>query len=260
MNMHIVNIVMKVVGAVIVLLRRNNIALIVLVFMLSIAIYSLNIDSGEAAPAAKTQSAQRIVVIDPGHGGEDPGAVSEYSGVKEKDIALAIAQSVKELLEKQNYKVIMTRTEDRLEYAPGTTSETQMRSQDLNRRKKLIDESGADIAVSIHLNKFPQTKYKGAQVFFPHDSLESERLARSIQKSIKEIADPENNREALVRGKRNELPIILFRDLKVPTVVVECGFLSNQEEEARLITSEYQSKLALAIKDGICKYLEQKIN
>lgn len=240
----------------IVVLRKNNIALIVLIFLLSIAIYGLNVESDSAA-VANGPDVQKVVMLDPGHGGEDPGAVSEYSGIKEKDINLSIAFKVKELLEKANYKVLMTRTEDKLEYE-GTTSETQMRKQDLTRRKKMMDEAGANIVVSIHLNKFPQTKYWGAQTFFPHNSPESQKLANYLQTAIKEIADPNNKRAALVKGKANELPIMILRDLKTTTAIVECGFLSNPDEEKKLATKEYQDKLAEAITSGIKNYFDKK--
>ncbi len=244
----------------IVVLRKSNIALVILILLLSIAIYSLNVNGGDAVSATgeAAEKAGRTVLLDPGHGGEDPGAVSDYSGIKEKDISLSVALKAKELLEAEGYKVLMTRTEDRLEYSPDTTSVTQKRKQDLTRRKKMMDEAGADIVVSIHLNKFPQTQYSGAQVFYPHNSPESQKLAVSIQKSVKDIVDPNNKREALVKGKANELPIIILRDVKTTTAIIECGFLSNPDEEKLLATKEHQDKLSAAVADGIKKYFEVK--
>jgi N-acetylmuramoyl-L-alanine amidase len=240
----------------IIVMKKNNILLILLIFLLSIAIYSLKLGADESKPVIG-ENTQKVVILDPGHGGEDPGAVSDYSGLKEKDVNLIIANKVKELLEKENYKVIMTRTEDKLVYQPGTTSVTEMRRQDLHRRKKMMDESGANIVVSIHLNKFKETQYYGAQTFYPHNSFESQKLAMSIQKAIKETVDPSNKREALVRGKPNELPIIILRDLKTTTAIVECGFLSNSNEEKLLASSGYEEKLAMAIKQGICNYFSK---
>jgi N-acetylmuramoyl-L-alanine amidase len=234
----------------IILMRRNNIILVGLVFLLLLTIYSLNIDENKTVAVAKQQSEQKTVILDPGHGGEDPGAVSDYSGLKEKDANLDISLRVKELLEEEGYKVFMTREEDKLEYDLQTTNIVKKRLQDLTRRKKMIDDSGADIAVSIHLNKFPKTQYYGAQTFFPPNCLESKKLAESIQKSLREIVDPENKREALLK----EEPVIIFRDLKTPTVMVECGFLSNKEEEKKLQTDEYRDKIAYAIKEGIASY------
>lgn len=240
----------------IVLVKKNNIVLIGLIFLLLITIYSLNVGVDRTASVIKEQDAQRTVILDAGHGGEDPGAVSDYSGLKEKDINLKIVFKVKELLEQENYKVILTREEDKLDYPPETKGIFYKRKNDLLKRKKIMDEAGGDIVVSIHLNKFEQTQYFGAQTFFPHNSPESTKLAVSIQKALKEIADPNNTREALVRGKPNELPIVILRDLKTPTAIVECGFLSNPEEDKKLGSEEYQNKLALAIKEGIVAYFK----
>lgn len=194
----------------------------------------------------------KIVVLDAGHGGEDPGAVSDFSGIREKEINLYIASKVKELLEAENYTIIMTREDDTLKYAEGTKRVTEKRRQDLTHRKKIMDESGADLVVSIHLNKFPQQQYYGAQVFYPPNSPESKTAAQLIQKALREIVDPENKREAMLK----KAEIIILKNLKTPTVIVECGFLSNPQEEKKLATVEYQDKLALAIKEGIMKYCE----
>ncbi|MEG6612561.1 N-acetylmuramoyl-L-alanine amidase [Pseudoclostridium thermosuccinogenes] len=238
----------------IVIVRKNNIALIMLIFLLSIVIYSLNIWSTDAAVTANDSSVQRVVILDPGHGGEDPGMVSP-GGLKEKDINLIIAFKAKELLENDNYKVIMTRTEDKLEYPEGTKGYTAKRKADLLRRKNIMDTSGADIVVSIHLNSFvDDTSQRGAQAFYPHNSTESQKLALCLQKAVKEIVDPNNKRNALVRGKPNETPIIILRDLKTPTAILECGFLSNPEDEKLLATDEHQTKLAMAIKAAVDSY------
>ena len=196
----------------IVVIKKSNAILICLIFALLAAIYSLNLDAGNETiygdgivkepkdgdiAVMKEGVAKRTVIVDAGHGGEDPGAVSDYSNLKEKDVNLKIAFKVKDLLEKENYNVIMTRTEDVLVYEPGTTEIYQKRKQDLLRRKKIMDESGADIVVSIHLNKFTETQYYGAQVFYPPDSNESRDLANYIQKALKEYADPTNKRVAM---------------------------------------------------------------
>ncbi|HOQ36934.1 MAG TPA: N-acetylmuramoyl-L-alanine amidase [Acetivibrio sp.] len=237
----------------ILVLRKDKIALIALVFVLTITFISINIGPGFNALQVTNTNVNGTVVIDAGHGGEDPGAVSDYSGLKEKDVNLIIAKRVKELLEAENFKVIMTREEDVLNYKEGTQRYTSKRAQDLMNRKKKIDESGADIAVSIHLNKFSQTQYYGAQVFFPPRSQESQELAETIQKALREKVDPGNKREALVKDNK----LIILRDLKVPTVIVECGFLSNRQEEQKLADADYQEELAQAIKDGIVEYFKK---
>lgn len=238
-------------GIVIVLVRRKSIVLAGLVFLLLLAIYSLNVDFGGAAPTSLAARGTKRVVVDAGHGGEDPGATSNYSNLAEKDVTLKIAFFLKEELEKDGYQVVMTRTEDVLQYEAGTERIFDKRKQDLTRRKKIMDEEG-DIVVSIHLNMFPQAQYYGAQAFYPPNSDKSRDLAVCIQKAIKKHADPSNNREALVKEEK----IVILRDLKTPTTVVECGFLSNREEEKKLATEEYQRKLAKAIKMGIDDYFK----
>ncbi len=235
----------------VIIVRKTSLLLVALVVLLSVALYSINFSSAEEpAIASNGATAEKLVVIDPGHGGEDPGAVSDYNHVSEKNINLYIGLKVRELLENEGFKVIMTRTEDRLEYREGTKGPSSMREQDLNRRKKLMDESGAGAVVSIHLNKFEQPKYHGAQVFFPKDPEDSQRLAISLQQSLKEVVEPGNSREALI--KRD--PLIILKNAKVPTAIVECGFLSNAEEEKKLADQTYQDTLAEAIKQGIVKY------
>ena len=236
-----------------VLIDRRNLILAILVFMLSSALFALNVGNEERVAAVSEVGSKTTVVIDPGHGGEDPGAVSDYSGTSEKNINLNIGLKVKSILEEAGYLVIMTRTEDRLEYPDGTPGYTAKRHQDLLKRKKLMDESGAGAIVSIHLNKFGQTQYHGAQVFFPKAPAESRALAVSIQQSLKEFVEPGNSREALI--KRD--PLIILKNAKYPTVIVECGFLSNSNEEKKLINKEYQDKLAEGISKGIVAFLTE---
>ncbi|NLW02393.1 MAG: cell wall hydrolase [Clostridiaceae bacterium] len=236
----------------ILLIKRRNAALILLILVLSIAIFSLEGSDDQLALAANKQY-KATVVLDPGHGGEDPGAVSNYSGIAEKDINLRIALLLREILEEDNYRVIMTRQEDVLNYKPGTKNITDKRRQDLTGRRKLIDSSGADIVVSIHLNKFEDPQYYGAQAFYPPGSPDSERLAVCVQNALREHVDPANNRKALVKKER----IVILRDLVVPTALVECGFLSNSQEEALLRTTDYQEKIAKALKKGIGQYFAE---
>jgi N-acetylmuramoyl-L-alanine amidase len=235
----------------IIIVKKSNIIMIALIFLLVIAIFSLNVGGEDrAVTVAKDKDVQKTVLLDPGHGGEDPGAVSDYSGAKEKDINLAIALKVRKLLDDDGYKVLMTREEDKLEYDPSTTNIVQKRKQDLLRRKKMMDEAGADIVVSIHLNKFGQTQYYGAQTFYPPGSAESQKLAVSIQKSLREMLDPNNSRQSLVQKD----PMIILKNLKTTTAIVECGFLSNPEEEKKLVQEEYQDRIAAAIAEGINEY------
>lgn len=233
----------------IVVMKKSNILLVGLIFLLLVALYSLNTDIG-GSRATSGEEAKKTVIIDPGHGGEDPGAVGSF--LKEKEVNLKIALKVRDLLQKDGFNIIMTREDDRLEYSEGTTNVTEKRRQDLTRRKKMMDDSGANIVVSIHMNRFPESQYYGAQTFYPPDSPESFKLATDLQNSIRDIADPQNKRQAMLKKDQ----IIILKDLKTTTAMVECGFLSNEQEEKKLATEEYQDKLAAAIADGIKHYLK----
>jgi N-acetylmuramoyl-L-alanine amidase len=235
----------------IVLLKKSNILLILLVFVLVASIFSLNFGDEEWVFVTKDAD-KKVVIIDAGHGGEDPGKVSSYSGLKEKDLNLIVAEKTKKLLEEEGlYEVVMTREEDVLVYEEGTAEIYEKRKQDLTRRKEIMDQyQQKGIVISIHANSFPETKYYGAQTFYPPDSPESKKLAEVLQQSLREHLDPDNKRQPQLKKER----IVILRDLKTPTVIIETGFLSNEAEEAKLATDEYQSKLAEAIVKGINQY------
>jgi len=245
----------------IVVIRKKNILFVSLLLLFSITVFSIGFAVDYSKPVTGTndevpsnQVQVKTIILDAGHGGIDPGAVSDYSGLREKDVNLNIVMLIKSLLEKDNYKVILTRDSDQLIHGTEAKSILQKRREDLTTRKKIMDESGADIVVSIHLNKFAQTKYHGAQVFFPPNSPDSQRLASELQSAIRLNVDNTNDRAALVKKE----PIMILKNLKTTTVVVECGFLSNTDEEKNLATEEYQNKLAAAIKGGVDNYFKVK--
>ncbi|MHB8064832.1 MAG: N-acetylmuramoyl-L-alanine amidase [Ruminiclostridium sp.] len=245
----------------IVVISKKNILFVSLLLLFSITVFSIGFAVDYSKPVTGTeeqvpgdQVTVKTVILDAGHGGVDPGAVSDYSGLREKDVNLNIVMLLKDLFEKDNYKIILTRDSDQLIYNTETNSILQKRREDLTRRKKIMDESGADIVVSIHLNKFAQTKYHGAQVFFPPSSPDSQKLANEIQSAIRLNVDNTNDRVALVKKD----PIMILKNLKTTTVVIECGFLSNSDEEKKLATEEYQNKLAAAIKGGVDNYFKSK--
>ncbi len=205
------------------------------------------------------KEAGQVIVIDPGHGGMDGGAESS-TGICEKDINLAIAVRIKELAEKDGYKVIMTRDDDRL---LGDTESGSIRSRktaDLIERKRIIDESGADIAVSIHLNSFKEDRsVHGAQVFYPKGSedekviADSKVLAESVYEKMSKGVNDGTNRPVLAKGD-----VRILKNVSVPTIIVECGFLSNNKEAELLESTEYQEKLARFIYEGISNGKEFK--
>lgn len=202
--------------------------------------YTIKNNQNIPAMVLSEQLRGRAIVIDAGHGGFDPGAVS-VRGTKEAEINLYIALKLQRLLETRGATVVMTRTEQK---ALASTKRDDMR-----KRIQIIRESNADIAISIHLNKFKQPQYFGAQTFYMSGSNEGEMLAQNIQRQLIAV---------LGRGNRREIkPVTDFLILKagnMPTALVECGFLSNPEEEQLLLTDQYQELIAWAILSGILDY------
>ncbi len=190
-----------------------------------------------------------VVVVDAGHGGFDPGKVG-CDGTLEKDINLAIALQVKALLEKENVKVIMTRTEDK---PVGQTEGEITKLQDMKARVEMINTSGADLAVSIHQNSFTEESSKGAQVFYHGESEEGAELAKIIQEQIKIILNDGNH-----RMEKADNSYYMLKKTTCPIVIVECGFLSNYAETALLKEEAYQKKVAQGVVDGVMKYLEER--
>ena len=166
----------------------------------------------------------KVIVIDPGHGGIDGGAKSE-NGVIEKDINLSISLKTKAALESKGYKVIMTRSEDVGLYTEGKKVR-EKKIEDLGNRVKIKKENKCDAFISIHQNMFPQKNCKGAQVWSANNE-PSQKLGKIIQQKFKEEVDQNNKREAKVAKKEYK---ILNDGYEGASVIVECGFLSNPEE------------------------------
>lgn len=186
------------------------------------------------------------VVLDAGHGGDDPGKIG-INGAKEKEINLLIAEKVKKYLEANDVRVVMTRESDDGLYDPGVSNK---KVQDMKRRIAIIDETAPQITVSIHQNSYPEEYVHGAQVFFYTGSREGQELAEAIQRQLVDKVDPENKRQV----KAND-SYYLLKKTGTPIVIVECGFLSNGEEAEKLCDDEYQEEIAWAIHMGILQYL-----
>ncbi len=197
-----------------------------------------------------TPVAKKVIVIDPGHGGPDAGA--EANGALEKDLNLKVAQYLKEFIEENGGTVVMTRTTDTNTAAPNRDKRISQKKSDLTERKNLPQKVDADIFISIHMNKFTESKYKGAQVFCAPNSQESMKLGETIQASLIKNADPNNTRIA-----KEGSSIYILKNAKIPSVLVECGFLSNAEEAELLQTDSYQRKVAWAIFMGVSQYLTE---
>lgn len=190
---------------------------------------------------------QKIIIVDPGHGGFDPGKPG-VRGEDEKHLNLKIALMLRDYLEHAGAIVIMTRTtDDDVDGMDGV----KHKSKDMVERKNL--SQGGDILVSIHQNSFTQPSVHGAQTFFNGKSEDGKLLARAIQSTIKHYTDETNKREA-----KSNTNYYVLKATEMPAVIVECGFLTNPEEEERLNSKAYQQRMALGIYLGIVKYYEQK--
>lgn len=192
----------------------------------------------------------KIILIDPGHGGIDGGAQSK-AGTVEKEINLQISLKLKEMLENRGYTVYMTREADEGLYQKGNTIKEKKR-EDLKKRTEMKVETQCDIFVSIHQNMFPQSKCYGAQVWYASND-KSTLLANNVQDSLKLSVNDNNKRVAKPAG---EAYLILRDKYEGASILVECGFLSNPDEESRLKTEEHQIKIVEGVCNGIDKYFE----
>lgn len=196
----------------------------------------------ETKETMKHTEKKMVVAIDPGHGGFDPGKVGIMNSL-EKDINLAISLKVRKRLEKEGISVIMTRLTDEAICCP---EDRNKKITDMRNRVDIINSGNATLAVSIHQNSFTSGSSRGAQVFFYTGSKEGEQLAKEIQNSIKEVLKDGNK-----RVEKANSDYYLLRKVTCPIVIVECGFLSNPEEEMLLQEEDYQEKIAEGIYKGI---------
>lgn len=191
-----------------------------------------------------------IIVIDAGHGGEDGGA-SAYGDITEKELNLLISKDVCDILRFCGIKVIMTRTDDVLLYDKNSDYQGKKKSQDLAKRLEIANSLEGAVLVSIHMNAFPEAKYKGLQVYFSPHTESSYTLASAIQNNVKATLSPDNERKV----KKADKQIYLLDRFKGTGILIECGFLSNPEEYSLLCTEEYRKQLSLVIAQSITDYL-----
>ena len=203
--------------------------------------------------ASTIDNSDKVILIDPGHGGIDGGAKSK-TGTIEKDINLQISLKLRDNLEEKGYKVYMTRENDEGLYKKGNTVKEKKR-EDLNKRVEMKKETECDIFVSIHQNMFPQSKCYGAQVWYASNE-NSYNLATVVQESIKQSVKDNNKRVAKPAA---EAYLILRDKHEGASILVECGFLSNPDEESRLKSEDHQNLIVEGISDGIDKYFEGDI-
>lgn len=209
-------------------------------FLIACLIPLINSIVAENEPAVKSLSNEKTVILDPGHGGQDSGAVG-IGGSLEKELNLSVALTLRDLLTAMGCRVVMTREDDRLLY--DESCDLPRKSQDLRTRLNYQEKYPNAVFVSIHMNKFPVEKYSGLQVYYSKNHEGSRALAESIRTAVRENLQPENSREI----KAATSAIYILDRIQIPAVLVECGFLSNAAEEAKLRDRDYQKQLAAVL-------------
>ena len=191
-----------------------------------------------------------VIILDAGHGGID-GGCSSVNGVPEKGINLNILLCLRDLLETEGFSVEVTRDTDTSIHDEGIEGIANQKSSDMDNRLALFNQYENAICISIHQNQFTDAAYSGAQMFYSDNVSGSSTLAQIMQDAFVTQLQPENTREIKLCGE--ELYLCYFSEN--PTVMIECGFLSNPDEAALLETEDYQQKVAFTIFSGLNQYL-----
>lgn len=221
------------------------------IVVLAVVVCTVMVQTGKVVhtwSSTKTSSedAMYTVAIDPGHGGIDPGKIG-INDAQEKEVNLAISLILKEILEQNDCRVVMTRTEDEDLFQEGDTNK---KVADLRERCRIIDDSAPDIAISIHQNSFTSESSKGAQVFYQATSDTGKELAQTIQQQMIASLDQDNHRSAKANND-----YYMLKNTKATIVIVECGFLSNSQEAQLLTMESYQRRVAWSVALGALQYL-----
>ena len=195
------------------------------------------------------------VIIDAGHGGEDCGAIGK-NGVLEKDLNLSIALELQKMLEAAGIPTRLTRDCDTLLYDKNSDYHGKKKILDMQARRQIINQYSNAVFISIHMNSFPQEKYSGLQVYYSPNTQNSEQLAQYIQDTVRSNLQHNNDRKI----KSSEDNIYLLNDTPHPSVLIECGFLSNREECELLCEASYQKRLSMCIYAAIVNYLSFHAN
>ena len=205
------------------------------------------------AGKAKASAAKPVITIDAGHGGADGGCVS-VNGAVEKNINLNILKTLRDTMTVMGYDVYCTRESDVSIHDRGVEGLKKQKLSDMKNRLAIFGKYSDGISVSIHQNQFTDSKYSGAQMFYSEKNPEGEQLAKIMQERFRSVLQPENERVAKAVGDE----LYLLDNTTNPAVMIECGFLSNPEEAAKLESEDYQKQVAFTIMTGIKEYERSK--
>ncbi len=203
-----------------------------------------------ALPTAAEAVERTIIVLDPGHGGLDSGAVGG-NGTLEKDVNLSIVRILRDMLELSGFDVVLTRSEDISIYDAGVEGIRNQKLSDMDNRLEIVQSYPDSIFLCIHQNNYTDPKYFGGQMFYNNNNPNNRTLAQIMQNKFAEL-QPGNDREIKLSGDE----LFLLKSNPNPSLMIECGFLSNPHEEARPSTWEYQQQVAFSIYGGLMEYID----
>lgn len=221
------------------IIKKKTICLVMAIIIALASMITLSIITTSSSPKPL-----RTIVIDAGHGGRDGGAVGKASGITENELNLQYAETIKTICEGLGMRVVMTRSDLSGLYSP--VADNKKRS-DMEARQKIIEESGADVVLSVHMNAFPLTSSRGAQVFFDSKNQGGKELAQSIQTSLHDSI-------AYAKSSASDGDLYILNCTQIPGALVEFGFLSNLEEEELLLDESYRQDICYAVVCGILDY------
>ncbi len=203
-----------------------------------------------ALPTAAEAAERPVIVVDAGHGGLDSGAVGG-NGTLEKDVNLSIVRILRDMLELSGFDVVLTRSEDISIYDAGVEGIRNQKLSDMDNRLEIVQSYPDSIFLCIHQNNYTDPQYFGGQMFYNNNNPNNRTLAQIMQNKFAEL-QPGNDREIKLSGDE----LFLLKSNQNPSLMIECGFLSNPDEEARLSTWEYQQQVAFTIFGGVMEYID----
>ena len=232
--------------------KKRNLFICFIIVCSIISSDLVNQNNQDLKPVSSTPVSNHVVILDAGHGNPDGGATNSNGDIIEADLNLQIVLKLQNLLESSNAIVILTRSNENGIFEADANSIKEKKISDMKNRVKIANNSEAELFISIHMNKLPQTQYSGWQTFYKENDLESKNLAQNIQSNLNYFLKTKNSRQIKpISG------IYLTKHVNIPLVIVECGFLSNYEEAQLLKENSYQNILAWSIYTGIMDYFNK---
>lgn len=233
---------------------KTAVVAVILVFIILLIIFAIYAKHKNDAIGVFSQNPlKQTIIVDAGHGGADGGAIG-VDGTIEKEINLQIANKLRCILQLYGYNVIMTREDDDSIHDESAKTIRQKKVSDIHNREKIIIENPDAVFISIHQNKYSDASVHGTQVFYSKNNPLSPSLAQNVQNSIVDNMQKDNYKKI----KKSGTEIYLLYHSQIPSIMVECGFVSNSNDLSDLKDGEYQLKLAESIADGILNYYKEQ--